>query len=458
MQLIETNFQGLKREFKVILPFHVIQSKIDARIKEICSTLRLPGFRPGKVPMKLVHKRYGSAVRADIITESVQDSTTRILEERQLRPALQPQVHILSGGNTETEEDLAFLLSVEVLPELPIVDLTTLHLERLKAEVDNQSVEDVLAKLARDRNRSSIVTERRLSHIGDLLVVDIQGMVDGRAAPDIARKDFALELGKEHFIPGFDDAIAGARAEDVCHFTLKWPEGTDKAISFVVTVKEVREVITMPVDDALAQSYGLESLDALRHIVWQQIAQGYVARSRARLKRALFDRFATDYTFEVPSGMLETELSAIWQQVTEARDKGELSPDEMAKDEAILKIEYRTMAERRVRLGLLLAEIGRTHNITITQTDVEQALEAGIKGAPPSIRQRMLEQYRHAPSVLESLKVSVFEEKIVDFILATAPITDRIVTVEELFRDDPSDPAEGTEGAAALDGEGQGFQ
>ncbi len=433
MQLIETNSHGLKKEFKLILPSEVLSAKINARIAEIRKTFRLPGFRPGKVPLKIVKQRYGSAVRADIITASIQDSTTRILEERNLRLALQPQVHLLSGRNTENEEeDLAFLITMEVLPELPVVDLTTIHLEQLKAEVSNKPVEHVLAKLATERQHRERVTEHRPAGVGDIIVVDIRGSVEGCDVTDVARVDFLLELGKENFIPGFDAALIGARAGDVCHFTLGWPDAklADKAIDFGVQVKELQKVVSMPVDDTLAKSCGMESLDDLRHVVWQQITQGYMVRSRAMLKRDLFERLVTDYTFDLPSGMLEAEFSAIWQQVTAARAKGELSQEAMAKDETTLQVESRLIAERRVRLGLILAEIGRTHNITLTKTDVEQALAAGMKGASPGMWQRMGGQ---SPGALESLKVSLLEEKIVNFILATVPVTDRIVTPEELF-------------------------
>ncbi len=435
MQLIETNSNGLKREFKLILQSKILTMRVNTRIGEIHKTLCLPGFRPGKVPLKIVKQRYGSAVRADIITASIQDSTTQILEERNLRLALQPQVHFLSGGKTENEEDqedLAFLITMEVLPELPVVDLTTLHLEQLKAEVSNKPVEHVLAKLATERQHTERVTEHRPAGVGDIIVVDIKGGVDGCEVTDVARVDFSLKLGEENFIPGFDAALIGARAGDVCHFTLVWPDGNlaDKAITFGVKVKELQEVVPMPVDDTLAKSCGMESLDALRHMVWQHIAQGYMVRSRALLKRDLFEKLLTKYTFEVPSGMLEAEFSAIWQQVTTARAKGELSQEAMAKDEQTLRVDSRLIAERRVRLGLILAEIGRTHNITLTKTDVEQAMTAGMKGGSPGMGQRIRGQ---SPGALESLKVSLLEEKIVNFILSTVPVTDRIVTAEELF-------------------------
>ena len=441
MQLIETHSNGLKREFKVVLPLEIISSKMNARLSEIHKTLRLPGFRLGKVPFKIVYKRYSSAVHADIIAASIQDSTTKIMEERNLRPALQPQIHILSGGNTETKEDLTFLIKVEVLPLIPFIDIKNLKLERLKVEVDDQPVEQVLTKLATDRQHSESVTENRPARVGDTVSVNIRGFFEDCEILSLAKENYVLKLGEENFIPGFDAALSGARVGEECHFTLVWPNGdlADKAIAFVVQVKELREVVPIPVDDRLAQSCGMESLDALRHVVWQQITQGYMVRSRAMLKRALFTRLVTDYTFDVPSGMLEAEFSAIWQQVAAARAKGEVSQEAMTKDEETLKKESWLIAERRVRLGLILAEIGRTHKITLTQTDVEQALSAGRKGGSPGMWQRIRGQ---SPSVLEALKVSLLEEKIVNFILATAPVTDRIVTAEELFQE-PDDMAEG---------------
>lgn len=435
MQLIETNSEGLKHEFKVTLSAESITAKIDVRLAEISRTLRLPGFRPGKAPMKLVYKRYSLAVRAEVITALVQESATQILKERNLRPALEPQVRILFGEE-EGGGDLAFTLTLEVLPELPVIDFTTLHLERLRAEVDDQAVERVLTELTTTQQQGRSVAEDRPAHAGDVVVVDVRATIDGYDVPDIAKTDIVLELGANNFVPGFDEALIGTRVGEKRSFTLIWPRGDQagKAVALAVEVKALQAAAC--IDDALTRSrHSIEHPDALRDVVRQKLTQHYTAQSRARLKRVLFDRLAADYTFAVPSGMLDAEFNAIWHHVVGARAKNKLGPDEMAKDEETLKTEYRAVAERRIRLGLLLAEIGHVYNVTLTQTDIAQALTTENGELPPDFKQGILKYYQRMPKLLDVLKVSVFEEKVVDFVLATVPVTDRIVTAEELFSD-----------------------
>ncbi len=443
MQLIEAHSEGLKHEFTVTLPAETIMAKAEARLAEISRTARIPGFRPGKVPMTLVRKRYGPTVRSEVIVASVQESAAQVLREYNLRPALEPRIRITEGE--DAQKDIVFTVALEALPALPAIDFTALHLEQLKAEVTDQALGEALERLAASfQNRQTIAEDRPVPRLGDVAVVDVTGTVAGMTVPDITRSDFPVELGRNGFVPGFDNAILGAKVGDTLDFTLTLPESraddlAGKTVAFAVAVKALQEIGTASIDDTLARGYGMENLEALRNAVRKELEQGYATRARARLKRVLLDRLAADHIFEVPSEMCGMEFNTLWQQVLEAKAKGELDSDEMAKDEEALQAEYQAVAERRIRLGLILGEIGHVHDITLTQTDVVQALEEKTRGIPLQIQRKLLEYYRKEPKALNVLKMSIFEDKVVDFVIARASITEKVVAAEELFRD-PDDP------------------
>jgi len=444
MEIKETNVEGLKREFKVVIAAADIEQRVTHRLSEIGRSVRLPGFRPGKVPMTVLKKRYGPAVMGEVLERTVNDTSGEALRSQNLRPALQPKVEIVAF--TEGT-DLEYKLAVEVLPEIQPMDFGTLTLERLRPEVPEADVQAALERIARQQRKSEPV--ERAAEKSDVAVIDFKGTVDGKEFPGGAAEGYSLEIGSGSFIPGFEDQVIGAKAGETRTVTVTFPADygaadlAGKAASFEVKVKEVRAFQAQPIDDTLAQAVGMEKLDDLRQAVSEQIERDYGDLARQRLKRGLLDRLAERHEFAVPQGMVEIEFAAIWRQYEQERDRqksaqpAEPTPaaDEEPVDEEALKVEYRGIAERRVRLGLLLAEVGRAHNITVTPEEINRAMSEQARRFPGQER-RVLEYYRNNPEAIDQIRAPMFEDKVIDFILERAQVNERRVPVSELLKDD----------------------
>ena len=439
MQITETATEGLRREFKVVIPAADIEQRMSSRLTEIGRTVRLPGFRPGKVPMTVLKKRYGSAVMGEVLERAVNDTSSEALREQNLRPALQPKVEI-TAFNEGT--DLEFKLAVEVLPEIQPMDFGELKLERLKPEVPEDEVQQALERVAKQQRKSETV--ERGAETGDVAVIDFKGSVDGKEFPGGSAEGYSLELGTASFIPGFEDQLVGAKAGETRTVSVTFPPDygaadlAGKAASFEVKVKEVRALQAQPIDDSLAQAVGMEKLDELRQSLSEQIERNYDDLARQRVKRTLLDRLAERHEFAVPQGMVEIEFTAIWRQFEQERVRqksaGEPEAEEPINEEE-LKSEYRGIAERRVRLGLLLAEVGRSHNITVTPDEMNRALMDRARQFPGQER-RVLDYYRNHPEAIDQIRAPMFEDKVIDFILERADVTERLVPVAELLKDD----------------------
>jgi trigger factor len=453
MQITETATEGLRREFKVVVPAADIEQRMTSRLNEIGRSVRLPGFRPGKVPMTVLKKRYGSAVMGEVLERAVNDTSGEALREQNLRPALQPKVEIVAFNEGT---DLEFKLAVEVLPEIHPMDFAELKLERLRPEVPEDEVQAALERVARQQRKSEVV--ERAAETGDVVVIDFKGSVDGKEFPGGSAEGYSLELGTNSFIPGFEDQMGGAKAGETRTVSVTFPADygaadlAGKAASFEVKAKEVRALQPQPLDDSLAQAIGMEKLDELRQSLSEQIERNYEDLARQRLKRTLLDRLAERHEFAVPQGMVEIEFGAIWRQFEQERERqkaaGNAEPVE-ATDEEELKAEYRAIAERRVRLGLLLAEVGRNHNITVTPEEINRALTERARQFPGQER-RVIEYYRDHPEAVDQLRAPMFEDKVIDFILERAEVAERRVPVSELLRDDEEEAA-----AESKDAEGE---
>jgi trigger factor len=449
MQITETNTEGLKREFKVVIPAADIEQRVTSRLSEIGRSVRLPGFRPGKVPMTVLRKRYGSAVMGEVLERAVNDTSGEALRDQNLRPALQPKVEI-TAFNEGT--DLEFKLAVEVLPEIQPMDFAELKLERLRPELPEEEVQAALERVAKQQRKSETV--ERAAGTGDVVVIDFQGSVDGKEFSGGRAEGYSLELGTNSFIPGFEDQMVGAKAGETRTVSVAFPEDygaselAGKPASFVVKVKEIRALQPQPLDDSLAQAVGLEKLDELRQSVSEQIERNYEDLARQRLKRTLLDRLAERHEFAVPEGMVEIEFTAIWRQFEQERARqktaapaGSEAEAEEPINEEELKVEYRAIAERRVRLGLLLAEVGRNHNITVTPDEINRALTERARQFPGQER-RVIEYYRNHPEAIDQIRAPMFEDKVIDFILERAEVTERRVPVAELLKDEEDEETE----------------
>ncbi|MBF0093970.1 MAG: trigger factor [Alphaproteobacteria bacterium] len=442
MQLIETNNEGLKRAFKVIVPAGDLAEKVTAKLTEIGKTVRMQGFRPGKVPMPLLRQRYAKSVMGEVLEAAVQESVGQTIAERKLRPAMQPKIEITSfpdGG------DLEFTVDMDLLPEFELQDFSALKLERPRAEVDDEAVDAALARIASSQKRTETVAEAREARSGDTVVIDFVGKTGGEPISGGAGTDHHLELGSNTFIPGFEDALVGKKVGESVSFNVTFPdqyhaELAGKEATFDVDIKELRRAAAAAVDEDLAKAFGMESLESLRAAVREQLERDYDTASRSKLKRALLDVLADGYAFDVPTGVVDMEFDSIWRQVEQAKADGSLDPEDRDKGDDVLKEEYRKVAERRVRLGLVLAEAGRRNNITVTKDDINRALMAEASRFPGQ-EQMVIQYYRKNPEAVDALHAPLFEEKVVDFILEMATVTDKAVKASELL-DDEEDAAE----------------
>jgi trigger factor len=464
MQVTQTGSDGLKREFRIVVPNDEVESQISSRLDELGRTIRVPGFRPGRVPQQLLRRRYGASVRGEVLESAVQDGTAETIREHNLRPALPPKVDIVSF---DEGADLEYRMSVELLPDIPEPSFADLGIERLVVEVPDGDTDRAIERIA-ERQRGSEPVDRAAA-AGDIVVADLDGRIDGREIPGASGKDRQILLGGGNSVPGFEEQLLGVTAGEQRMIEVMFPTDygvadlAGKSAVFAVGIKEVRQRAPLVVDDELAKAVGLESLVELRQEVRQQIERDYAAAARLRLKRALLDKLAERCDFPVPPGMVDLEFEAIWAQhgspsanpdappSTEpsaaatvepdrappaepaaAEGEADTTPAQVADDEVTARAEYREIAERRVRLGLLLAEVGRNNNITVTQEELNQAVIREARRLPGHER-RVFDFYRQHPEAVARLRAPIFEDKVVDFIVELAKPGERHVTPRELL-------------------------
>jgi len=451
MQVTETLSDGLKRAFTVVVPAGDIESRRTARLADLGKTLRLPGFRPGKVPMTIVRQRYGTAVTAEVVEEQVNAATQKVLTDRGLRPAMQPKVEVISlDTDGQGVKDLEFKVEMELLPEIAMPDFSAIQLTRRKAEVQGETVDKALGELA-TRNRELVdltpeELETRNAATGDMLTVDYLGRIDNEAFSGGTGTDMDVEIGGAGFIPGFSEGMIGMKSGETRMIDVSFPEEygakelAGKAATFEITAKKLRTVKLPELDDELGKKLGFEGLDAVRGLITDQMQREYDQLTRMRLKRELLDQLAAIATFPAPEGMVEAEFAQIWQRIEADRAAGKLDEDDKAKDEDVLRTEYRAIAERRVRLGLLLAEIGRTNSLTVGADEMTRAMRMEASRYQGQ-EQQVLEFFRANPQAAESLRGPLFEDKVVDYVLELATVTDVVVTPEELVAEPATNEA-----------------
>ena len=440
MQVTETLSEGLKRAFDVVLPAADIEAQRMSRLAELAKTLTLPGFRPGKVPMPVIKQRFGTAVMAEIVEQSVSEATRKVFEERGLRPAMQPRIDLTdAAAAAKPGNDVAFAVTLEILPEIALPDFAAIALERLKAEVDDAAIAKVLADMAGRQRTLEPVAEARGATPGEVLTVDFIGRIDGVAFPGGTGEDMEIEVAGEGFIPGFTEQIEGLAPGETRTITVRFPEDygvadlAGKEAAFEITAKTLARALLPEIDAAFAERIGFESLDELRETISQQIGREYAQLSRLNLKRQLLDRLAEQVSFPVPEAMLTAEFDQIWQRIEADRKAGRLAPEDAAKDDETLRAEYRAIAERRVRLGLLLAETGRINGITVSQDEMTRAMRAEAaryRGQEAHI----FEMFRKNPNLAETLRGPILEDKVVNFVVELARIEERTVSAEELSK------------------------
>ena len=438
MQVTETLAEGLKRAYTVVIPGTEVESRRAARFADLGKTVRLPGFRPGKVPLPVLRQRFGGAVTAEVIEQAVTETTRQVLADRGLRPAQQPRIDLVSA---EPAQDIEFKVELELLPDIALPDFATVTLTRLKAEAADEAVAKALDTLTQ-RNRTLVdLTAEELGERGaakgEVVKLDYLGTIDGVAFPGGTATDADVEVAGPGFIEGFSEQIEGIRPGETRTLTVRFPdpygapELAGKEAKFEIAAKAIRRAEIPAADDAFAQKLSFESLDELKDLIRRQIQTEYDQLTRQRLKRDLLDQLNELAVFPAPEVMVEAEFAQIWARLDTDRQAGRLDADDAAKEEAVLRTEYRAIAERRVRLGLLLAETGRTHAITVAPEEMTRAVRAEA-GRYPGQEAQVFEFFRKNPQAAETLRGPLFEDKVIDFVLELAQLTDRSVTPEVL--------------------------
>jgi trigger factor len=455
MQVTETLSQGLKREYNISLPASDLAAKLDGQLAELKARVRINGFRPGKVPVEHLRKVYGKSVMADVVQEVIASANKKIVDDNHLRLAREPKVELPAdqaaiNAALEARGDLNFKVALEVLPVFEIGDFSQISLERPIADVEPADIETALDRLAQERRTYTEKPDGAKAEINDRVTINFDGTIDGVPFEGGEGRDVQVALGSNSFIPGFEEQLIGVSAGEKRTIQGTFPETyavralAGKTGSFAVTAKAVSSRDPFAIDDEFAKGLGFESIDKLKDMIRDRLASDYARASRDKLKRQLLDKLDPLYSFELPEGLVIQEFGSIWAQVTrEQQAAGRSFADENTTEEAA-RADYRKIAERRVRLGLLLAEVGTRAEVKVSDDEMTQALIARARSFPGQEKQ-VWDFYRNNTQALAELRAPIYEEKVVDHILGLAKVGDRRVTRDELLKpmDDelPDQPA-----------------
>ena len=449
MQVTETQAEGLKRAFRVVVPATELDAKAAARLSDLKDKVKLNGFRPGKVPMAHLKRMYGKSVMAEVIEQTVTEANGKIIEDNSFRLALQPKVALPEDqdevkGVIEGEKDLTYTVELELLPKIELGNFKELKVEKPVVEVTDAEVDETIARIA-DANRPYSAKDGAAAK-GDRVTVDFVGTMDGEAFEGGSGEDVQVVIGSNSFIPGFEEQLDGIVPGEARTVTVTFPEAyaaralAGKPASFAVTAKTIEAPGELTLDDEFAKTLGQESLDKLKELVRQRIQSEHAGLARQKVKRALLDALDAAHQFEVPAGLVEQEFAGVWDQVNQdlAAQNRSFADEDTTEDEA--RAEYRKIAERRVRLGLVLAEIGERNNIQVSDDEVTRAVVERARQFPGQ-EQQVWDYYRRNPQAMASVRAPLFEEKVVDFLLELAEVTEKKVTKEELYKEEDEEKA-----------------
>ena len=438
IKTVETENQGLKRAFMLTIPAEDIEARLDKEVKRIAPQVRMPGFRPGKVPPNLIRKMHGEALQRDALNNAVQESVQELLEQQNVRPALQPQVEL--DEKYEPGKDAEVRVSLEALPDVPKPNIDGLALERLTIDADEAAVDEQLKQIASATKRWSDAPKKHTAQTGDQVVVDFVGRVGDIEFEGGTGTDMAIELGSGQLIPGFEDQLVGAKAGDKREVKVTFPKDypaenlKGQAATFDVTVKAVKIAGENEINDELAKSLGLKDLDQLRGLIRDQQGQELNALTRTHMKRQLLDQLAGRHDFPVPESMVDAEYQNILNQLRheashEADPKAALAEIESEAGE------YRKIAERRVRLGLLLSEIGAANNVQVSEQEMNRLIAQAASQYQGKERERFLKYIQQEPMAAAQLRAPLYEDKVVDFLFSKADVSERAATRAEVEAD-----------------------
>ena len=435
MQTQQTVNEGLKRAYLITIPASELSAKIEAEIKKVAPQVRMPGFRPGKVPVNLVKKMHGEALHGQVVSDTIRESVDKLLRDEALRPAMQPEV----GLNEDYEEgkDAAITVSLEVLPAIDAPSIDGITLERLVVPVTDAQIDEALAGIASQNKSYKDAAKTKKAAEGDQLIIDFVGKLDGVEFDGGKAEDAALLIGSNTFIPGFEEQLVGVKTGQEKTITVTFPAEyqaanlAGKEATFDITVKAVKVESETTLDEDFAKSLGLDSLDKLKEIMKAQLEQQTAGLTRTQMKRALLDQLAAGHSFEVPGTMVAAEFEQIWAQLQQeaARDEDPAAALKQIEDE---KDEYKSIAERRVRLGLLLSEIGQANGVEISQQEMSMLIQQAAMQYRAEDRERFVQYIQSDPMAAAQMRAPLYEDKVVDFLFDKAEVTEREVTIEEL--------------------------
>ena len=444
MQVVQKSTEGLSRVIAVTIPAADLTARLDAKAAEIAPKMKLKGFRPGKVPVSHVKKSFGRDMMGEIVNDAINESSQKALDEAKVRPAAPAEMKLTSDMEKvlSGSDDLAYEMALEVMPEFTPVDAKTLKLERPVYEASDADLDEALKELAgqaksyEDKKGKTVKAAE-----GDQLTIDFLGKLDGVPFDGGAAEDADLVIGSNRFIPGFEEQLKGAKVGEEKTIEVTFPEDyqaknlAGKLATFDVKVKAIKAEAETKVDDEFATRIGLESLDKLKDLLRQNLNQQYAGAARFKLKRSLLDALDAAHSFDLPPKMVEAEFDGIWKQVEADKEAGRLTPEDAKKSDKKLKEEYRKIAERRVRLGLVLAEIGRANNVGVSDQELNNAIMQEARNYPGQER-AVLDFYRQNPGAAAQMRAPIYEEKVCDLIFSVAEVKDTPFTKEELLKDE----------------------
>lgn len=453
MQVTETTNEGLKREFRVTLPVSDLEARVTERLAELKDRVRINGFRPGKVPVTHLKKIYGRSVMAETIDQMVRETNAKIVTDRGLKLAMEPRITLPEDqGEVENvisgKTDLSYTMAVEVVPPITLADFKSIKLEKMVADITDPEVDEAVQRLAEQNRTYTVRPEDAKAESGDRVVASFKGTVNGEAFEGGSGDDVPIVIGSNTFIPGFEDQLLGIAAGETRTVNVTFPTDyaaeklAGQAASFEVVAKSVAGPEEITIDDAFATSLGMESIEKLKQAVRDRIGQEYAAASRQKLKRELLDKLDVLHKFEAPPSLVEQEFANVWNTVLADLKSQNRTFDDEGTTEEKAREEYRGIADRRVRLGLVLAEIGDKNNIRVNDDEVSRAVIERARQYPGRERE-VLEYYQKNQNAVATVRAPIYEEKVVDFIVELADVVEKKVTKEELFREDEAElPAE----------------
>ncbi len=438
MHITAKEQKGLSHSFHVAVAAKDVEVEMEQELLAIGKKAKMPGFRPGKVPMGELKRRFAKDVMGDVVQSAINKAAQKVMEEKKLRPAIQPDIKITSF---EEGKDLEFDITIEVLPEVPAIDYAKITVDELTYELPENEVTEGLARLAKTRQHTH--THDGAAELGHVVKIDFLGKKDGVPFSGGEGKGFQLELGSNQFIPGFEEQLVGMKAGDERTINVTFPKEyhskdlAGAASTFDVTVHEVLRLHAPDVDDKLAETLGFKDLENLKQAVRQQIDFEYKAASRSKAKKQLFDKLDEAVDFEIPAGMLKMENESIMKQVDQAKKAGD--PELKGKSDEDLKAEYEAISERRVRLGILLSHVAKENNLQVTREELSAAVMNQARNYPGQ-EDKVFEFYRKNPQQVDELRGPILEEKSVDFLLSKVTRKPKAVTIEELMKEDEETP------------------